>query len=71
MLRMEPGCNCYLGHVQRIREPILITKDGKPLAKLVPTEQPDDAIFGYMKGKVRIVGDIVSSVVPLEDWNCK
>ena len=45
-------------------KPILITKDGKPLASLVPV---DDEIFGYMAGKVKIVGDIIRTAAPTED----
>ena len=39
---------------------IVITKHGKPVARLVPAaedEAPD--IFGSMRGTVRILGDIV------------
>ncbi|HWY53993.1 MAG TPA: type II toxin-antitoxin system Phd/YefM family antitoxin [Terriglobales bacterium] len=54
--------------VHSTREPIVITKRGRPVAKLVPADgQPDD-VFGCMRGEVKIVGDIVSSAVPLEDW---
>jgi antitoxin (DNA-binding transcriptional repressor) of toxin-antitoxin stability system len=49
----------------------LITKYGKPVAKLVPAEKQADDIFGYMTGKVKIVGDIVGPGTPLEDWECR
>lgn len=42
-------------------EEIIITKRGKPVAKLVPigkTAKPE--VFGYMKGTFEIVGDIVA-----------
>ncbi|HEV2960319.1 MAG TPA: type II toxin-antitoxin system Phd/YefM family antitoxin [Candidatus Angelobacter sp.] len=64
-------CLGIMDQVQRTREPILITKHGKPVAKLVPADSPRDDIFGYMAGKVKIVDDIVSPVTPLEDWECK
>jgi antitoxin (DNA-binding transcriptional repressor) of toxin-antitoxin stability system len=54
--------------VQKTGKPILITKGGKPLARLVPV---DDDIFGYMSGRVKIVGDIMRSTTPLEDWHNK
>lgn len=41
-------------------ESVIITKRGRPVAKLVPIEQPPArSIFGYMKGTFRITGDIV------------
>jgi hypothetical protein len=41
------------------------------VAKLVPAPSAPEDIFGYMAGKVKIVGDIVGPVTPLEDWESK
>jgi prevent-host-death family protein len=62
-------CLALMEDVRSTRRPIVITKRGKPVAKLVPVEngKKDDWI-GRLKGKMRIVGDIVSPIVPLEDW---
>ncbi len=62
-------CLALMEDVRSTRRPIVITKRGKPVAKLVPVEngKKDDWI-GRLNGKMRIVGDIVSPVVPLEDW---
>jgi prevent-host-death family protein len=38
----------------------VITKRGKPVAKLVPVEQGKRPYFGRMKGTLRIVGDIIA-----------
>jgi prevent-host-death family protein len=44
-------------------EEIIITKRGKPVAKLVPvSDKPRKDLFGYMKGTVEILGDIVSPI---------
>jgi prevent-host-death family protein len=64
-------CLSIMDQVQQSGEPILITKHGRPVAKLVPADKMGDDIFGYMAGKVKIVGDIVAPVTPLEDWECK
>jgi antitoxin (DNA-binding transcriptional repressor) of toxin-antitoxin stability system len=34
-------------------EPVLITKHGKPVVRLVPAERQADEIFGYPAGKVK------------------
>jgi prevent-host-death family protein len=60
-------CLAILDEVQAKRETIVITKRGKPVAKLSPIEKQADDIFGFLKGKVKIVGDIVSPLPP-EDW---
>jgi antitoxin (DNA-binding transcriptional repressor) of toxin-antitoxin stability system len=54
-----------LDEVQAKREPVLVTKNGKPVAKLVPLifRRGEDPIFGFYKGKLDIVGDVMSPVV--------
>jgi len=61
-------CLRIMDDVQLTREAILITKKGRPVAKLVPAEDRPEDVFGCMKGEVEIVGDIVSPAIPLEDW---
>jgi prevent-host-death family protein len=61
-------CLALMEDVRSTREPIVITKRGKPVAKLVPAESKKDDWIGRLNGKMRIVGDIESPVVPLEDW---
>jgi prevent-host-death family protein len=63
-------CLAVMDEVQQSGEPVLITKRGKPVAKLVAARKKSDQIFGYMTGKARIVGDIIHSV-PAEDWKSK
>jgi prevent-host-death family protein len=64
-------CLAVMDQVLETGEPVLITKHGKPVAKLVPAQNNADDIFGYMAGKVKVVGDIVGPVTPLEDWESK
>lgn len=61
-------CLKVLDEVQAKREPVIITKRGKPVAKLVPVDNNPNEIFGFLKGKVEIVGDIVSPILTLEEW---
>lgn len=42
-------------------EGIVITKHGKPIAKLVPIEADSRALIGSFKGKIKIKGDIRST----------
>jgi prevent-host-death family protein len=63
--KFKTQCLAVIRQVQKTGKPVLITKHGKPLAKLVPV---DDDIFGYMSGKVRIIGDIVRTTTPAENW---
>ncbi len=52
-------CLAIMEKVLKSGEPVVVTKHGKPVVKLVPAEKQEDDIFGYMEGKVKIVGDIV------------
>ena len=58
-----------MDEVKAKREPVLITKHGKPVAMLTPVEDTEDSIFGFYRDKGTIRGDIVAPVVPLEDWD--
>ena len=61
-------CLTLMEDVRSTREPIVITKRGKPVAKLVPLESKKDDWIGRLNGKFKTTGDIVSPSVPLEDW---
>ena len=61
-------CLAVMDEVKSTRRSVLITKRGRPVAKLVPvaTEQ-DDPIFGFFVGRGRIVGDV--SGPASDDWS--
>lgn len=46
---------------------LIITKRGKPLAKLVPIEEENFSLFGCMENSVVIQDDIVSGTA--EKWD--
>jgi prevent-host-death family protein len=53
-------CLHLLDEVEQTHQEIIITKRGKPVARLVPLNQEQQpSIFGRMKGTVKILGDIV------------
>jgi prevent-host-death family protein len=61
-------CLKVMDDVQATGEPVIVTKRGKPVVKVVPVKPEKDDIFGFMAGKGKIIGDIESPVVPLKDW---
>jgi len=62
-------CLKVMDRVQATGEPVIVTKRGKPVVKVIPAEPEKDDLFGFMKGRMEIVGDIESPAVPLSDWN--
>ena len=49
-------------------EGLLITKHGKPVARVVPVEEKSGSLIGKLKGKIRVKGDILSTGV---SWNAE
>nr|MBU2748710.1 type II toxin-antitoxin system prevent-host-death family antitoxin [Acidithiobacillus montserratensis] len=57
----KANCLKMLDEVAATCEPLVITKRGKPVARVVPIEEEDaHGLFGYMKGTGKIVGDIIN-----------
>jgi prevent-host-death family protein len=54
----------YLDEVSQARTEIVLTRYGKPIAKLVPFDGENESrpVFGSMKGTVTVVGDIIKPV---------
>lgn len=57
-------CLKLLDEVAATHQSLVITKRGKPVARIVPIEPDDDerSLFGYMRGTIEINGDIVSPI---------
>ena len=52
-------CLKLIDRVHQTKQPITITKHGKPMAKLTPIEDETDSLFGCLPNTVEITGDIV------------
>jgi prevent-host-death family protein len=61
-------CLAVMDEVQAKREPVLITKRGKPVAKLVPADNKSDDIYNFLGGKGTITGDIISPAISGDEW---
>jgi prevent-host-death family protein len=61
-------CLTVMEDVRKTREPVLITKRGKPVAKLVPADKTGTDLIGRLEGIVSIHGDIESPIVPADAW---
>jgi prevent-host-death family protein len=61
-------CLTVMNEVQATGEPVIVTKRGKPVVKVIPAGTENSDLFGFMVGRMKIVGDIESPVVPLKLW---
>lgn len=67
--KFKAKCLELMDRVAERRESFVITKRGRPVAKLVPVgPKPKESIFGWLRGKATITGDIVSPAVPAAAW---
>lgn len=63
-------CLEVMKRVQRTREPVLVTRFGKPVVEIVPPTQKGSGkrVLGTMRDTVEFTGDIVSPVLPESAW---
>ena len=64
--KFREQCLTLLDRVDR--DGILITKHGKPVAKLIPVHIENANLIGSFKGKIKIKGNILSTGVK---WNAE
>lgn len=55
-------CLELMDSVSETGTPIVVTKRGRPVAMLAPMRPSRNALRGIMKGRIRILGDIVSPI---------
>lgn len=66
--KFKTHCLRVMEDVKKYRTPVVITKKGRPVAKLVPPDEPATDVFGCMAGSAKIVGDVESPALPPEAW---
>lgn len=63
-------CLAVMDQVSQSGRPVVITKHGKAVVKLVPAREDEDEIFGALASIARITGDI-EHTVPASDWGAE
>ncbi|HEX6504439.1 MAG TPA: type II toxin-antitoxin system Phd/YefM family antitoxin [Terriglobales bacterium] len=62
-------CLALIDEVQKTKQPLRITRRGEPVAELVPTTpQGEGNLLGFMQGRGKILGDIVSPAADPDEW---
>ena len=67
--QFKAQCLRVMEQVRTTREPVLITKRGQPLAKLVPADKVSDDFIVRLEGTFKIVGDIESPIISWDEWD--
>jgi prevent-host-death family protein len=68
--QFKARCHAILARVKRTGRPVVVTRFGKPMVKVVPptTSMRSKHWLGSLRGTARIVGDIVSPASKESDW---
>jgi len=70
-------CLAVMAEVNSTGQPVLVTKRGKPLARVLPLEEQapkesPEAIFGCLRGLLSVPGQAIEPdepFIPLEEWD--
>ncbi|MGH9590777.1 MAG: type II toxin-antitoxin system Phd/YefM family antitoxin [Terracidiphilus sp.] len=70
-------CLAIIDEVTATGEPVLVTKRGKPAAKLVPPdavikEESPESIFGTLRGMIDPSSDLdslIAPIIPEDEWS--
>ncbi len=61
-------CLRIMDDVKNRRQPVLITKKGIGVAKLVPIENVERDVFGCLADEIEIIGNIEAPLVDPKMW---
>jgi prevent-host-death family protein len=67
--KFKAQCLAVMDEVQAKRIPVMLTKNGKPVAKLVPLDlaEGEDPLDAFYYGKIEILGDIMAPIYTDEE----
>jgi prevent-host-death family protein len=64
---LKAKCLHLMDLVNQSGEEIIITKNGKPVSRLVPYRKQIDTLFGLHKGRIKSNDSLISPID--EEWN--
>ena len=64
--KFKAQCLTLMEDVNSTKQPLLITKRGKPIAKLVPVDGTKDDFIGRLRGVFEVAGNLDQD--PPEPW---
>jgi prevent-host-death family protein len=67
--KFKATCLALLDEVEARREPVIVTKNGRPVATMMPMPLAEtDPIFGFYRGNLEIVGDVISPIHSADEY---
>ncbi len=65
--KFKAHCLQIIDNLQSDHQPIVITKRDKPIARLMPLDSEKISLFGMLRNKAEIKGDIIAPIE--EEWD--
>lgn len=62
-------CLRLMDEVAEGREPLVVTKKGRPVVRVVPVAGPSRNVFGCLAGRIEIAGDLLAPVAAPGEWS--
>jgi len=59
---LKARCSRVMRDVVSKRSSVIVTLRGRPIAKIVPLDETPASLFGYAKGSVKILDDIIEPI---------
>ncbi len=66
--KFKAQCLAVMDEVQAKREPVLVTKNGKAVVKIVPAREEEDPLAIFRTGSFRSNGDLSRPIVDPDEW---
>src|SRR5688572_6330366 len=60
--QFKAECLKWMDQVEKTREPVVITKHGRPVAQLAPVPASPPSLFGYMKNTLKTASNLAATV---------
>lgn len=60
--KFKATCLQLMDEVEATGEVVVITKNGRPVAQLAPVRVAPKTLFGRGKGRIEVLGDIMSPI---------
>jgi len=69
--KFKAKCLFILRQVKQTDQPILVTRQGEPIAQILPPppQERPDSWLGSFRETGQILGDILSPIVSEKEWN--
>ena len=61
IFRTTVGGLSYTPYMAGLPEGLVVTKHGRPVARVIPFERGSSALIGSLEGKIEVLGDVLST----------